>query len=81
MLLYNLCNCMFNINNYYNVYMLFIDMFHACVCVTTLINCSQVRMAASIATRQFLTHLTSSEAKQLYLPLLLPAMCLNRYSM
>ena len=42
-------------------------------------NWSQVRMASSVATRQFLVHLQTTELKETYLPTLVPAMCLNRY--
>ncbi|XP_064405972.1 uncharacterized protein LOC135351009 [Halichondria panicea] len=41
-------------------------------------NWSQVRMSASVATREFLVHLPPEE-RQPHLPTLLPAMCLNRY--
>ena len=37
------------------------------------------RMSASVATREFLVHLDQSVAKQQFLPILLPPMCLNRY--
>ena len=36
-------------------------------------------MSASVATREFLAHLDKSVAKQQFLPILLPPMCLNRY--
>ena len=36
-------------------------------------------MSASVATREFLTHLGTSESRQPYLPILIPAMCLNRF--
>ncbi|KAK3733797.1 hypothetical protein QZH41_015115, partial [Actinostola sp. cb2023] len=41
-------------------------------------NWSQVRLAASMATRQFLQTLPT-EARERFYPKLLPAMCLNRY--
>ncbi|EDV28534.1 uncharacterized protein TRIADDRAFT_51538 [Trichoplax adhaerens] len=42
-------------------------------------NWSQVRLAASIATRQMLTILTDVDASKRYFPSILPPMCLNRY--
>ncbi|XP_078593864.1 uncharacterized protein LOC144871827 [Branchiostoma floridae x Branchiostoma japonicum] len=42
-------------------------------------NWSQVRMAASVATRKFLLSMPSEEARKKYYPLLLPRLCLNRY--
>ena len=42
------------------------------VCIT------QVRMSSSVATRVFLTQLPSIEAREPYLPILLPPLCLNR---
>ncbi|KAJ7369805.1 hypothetical protein OS493_036321 [Desmophyllum pertusum] len=42
-------------------------------------NWSQVRLAASIATRQFWQTLPSSESRETFYPKVLPAMCLNRY--
>ncbi|XP_078673655.1 uncharacterized protein LOC144912352 [Branchiostoma floridae x Branchiostoma belcheri] len=42
-------------------------------------NWSQVRMAASVATRKFLLSLPSEEVRKKYYPLLLPRLCLNRY--
>ncbi len=42
-------------------------------------NWSQVRMAASIAAREFLYTIEPKEDRELYWPILLPAMCLNRY--
>ena len=37
-------------------------------------------MSASVATREFLLHLKAKKAKEMFFPALLPAMCLNRYS-
>uniref|UniRef100_UPI00358EA03A uncharacterized protein isoform X1 n=1 Tax=Myxine glutinosa TaxID=7769 RepID=UPI00358EA03A len=42
-------------------------------------NWSQVRLAASIATRNFLQSMPSDEDKERFYPSLLPRMCLNRY--
>ncbi|CAH1263660.1 Hypp2742 [Branchiostoma lanceolatum] len=42
-------------------------------------NWSQVRMAASVATRKFLLSMPSEEVRKKYYPLLLPRLCLNRY--
>ena len=42
-------------------------------------NWSQVRLAASVAARNFLLSLPNNEARQLFFPQLLPRMCLNRY--
>ncbi|KAK7507023.1 hypothetical protein BaRGS_00001874 [Batillaria attramentaria] len=42
-------------------------------------NWSQVRLAGSVATRQFLLSLPSEEARQKFYPALIPQMCLNRY--
>ncbi|GFO50484.1 Arm repeat-containing protein, partial [Plakobranchus ocellatus] len=42
-------------------------------------NWSQVRMAGSVATRQFLVSLPSDEAREKFYPTLIPRMCLNRY--
>ncbi|KAK3093794.1 hypothetical protein FSP39_020339 [Pinctada imbricata] len=42
-------------------------------------NWSQVRLAASVATRKFLQSLPTEEAKARFFPILLPRMCLNRY--
>eukprot|EP00057_Strongylocentrotus_purpuratus_P004297 XP_003728420.1 PREDICTED: uncharacterized protein LOC100889564 [Strongylocentrotus purpuratus] len=42
-------------------------------------NWSQVRLAASTATRQFLLNLPNAAAHQRFFPALLPRMCLNRY--
>ncbi|XP_033114382.1 uncharacterized protein LOC117114802 [Anneissia japonica] len=42
-------------------------------------NWSQVRLAASVATRKFLLNLPSEAAKEKFYPALLPRMCLNRY--
>nr|XP_054758807.1 uncharacterized protein LOC129264874 [Lytechinus pictus] len=42
-------------------------------------NWSQVRLAASTATRQFLVNLPNAAAHQRFFPALLPRMCLNRY--
>ena len=39
---------------------------------------AQVRMSSSVATRVFLTQLPSIEAREPYLPILLPPLCLNR---
>ena len=39
----------------------------------------KVRMSSSVATREFLTHINPKEAREIYFPTLLPAMCLNRY--
>ena len=36
-------------------------------------------MSASVATREFLTHINPKEGREIYFPTLLPAMCLNRY--
>jgi len=44
-------------------------------------NWSQVRMAGSVATRQFLTSLPNDEARAKFYPALIPRMCLNRYYM
>ncbi|KAH9503018.1 hypothetical protein Btru_072633 [Bulinus truncatus] len=44
-------------------------------------NWSQVRMAGSVATRQFLTSLPTEEAREKFYPILIPRMCLNRYYM
>lgn len=40
----------------------------------------QVRLAASVATREFLQTLPDSESRDRFYPKILPAMCLNRYS-
>ncbi|XP_071962564.1 uncharacterized protein [Antedon mediterranea] len=42
-------------------------------------NWSQVRLAASVATRKFLLNLPAQEAREKFYPSLLPRMCLNRY--
>lgn len=42
-------------------------------------NWSQVRLAASVATRKFLHSLPSEEAKDQFYSILIPRMCLNRY--
>lgn len=42
-------------------------------------NWSQVRLAASIATRQFLLSFSNEEDREVFYPELLPKMCLNRY--
>nr|XP_006824606.1 PREDICTED: uncharacterized protein LOC102801544 [Saccoglossus kowalevskii] len=42
-------------------------------------NWSQVRLAASVATRQFIMNLPNEEARQIFYPILIPRMCLNRY--
>lgn len=42
-------------------------------------NWSQVRLAASVATRSFFRAL-DTESRVEYMPLLLPRMCLNRYT-
>lgn len=42
-------------------------------------NWSQVRLAASVATREFLQTLPDSESRERFYPKILPAMCLNRY--
>ncbi|XP_033735448.1 uncharacterized protein LOC117323982 isoform X2 [Pecten maximus] len=42
-------------------------------------NWSQVRLAASTTTRQFLLSLPSEESREHFFPSLLPKMCLNRY--
>jgi HEAT repeat protein len=42
-------------------------------------NWSQVRMASSVAARNFLTNIKCAEVREAYLPALVPAMCLNRY--
>ncbi|XP_064602415.1 uncharacterized protein LOC135468221 [Liolophura sinensis] len=42
-------------------------------------NWSQVRLAASIATRKFLQSLPSDEIRGQFYPVLIPRMCLNRY--
>ncbi|EEB20167.1 hypothetical protein Phum_PHUM604480 [Pediculus humanus corporis] len=42
-------------------------------------NWSQVRLSASVATRNFLLPLPNNESRQLFYPILLPRMCLNRY--
>lgn len=42
-------------------------------------NWSEVRMAASIATRHFLCNIRPVESRVEYFPRLLPPMCLNRY--
>ncbi|KAK3597150.1 hypothetical protein CHS0354_038078 [Potamilus streckersoni] len=42
-------------------------------------NWSQVRLASSVATRNFLQSLPSEEARQQFYSVLLPRMCLNRY--
>jgi len=42
-------------------------------------NWSQVRLAASVATRQFLQTLPDSQSREKFYPKILPAMCLNRY--
>lgn len=44
-------------------------------------NWSQVRLAGSVATRQFLLSLPSEEARQKFYPALIAQMCLNRYYM
>ncbi|GAB1608917.1 uncharacterized protein LOC115226077, partial [Argonauta hians] len=42
-------------------------------------NWSQVRLAASVATRNFLLNLPPAEPRSRFFPVLLPRMCLNRY--
>ncbi|XP_068751859.1 uncharacterized protein [Montipora capricornis] len=42
-------------------------------------NWSQVRLAASVATREFLQTLPDNESRETFYPKILPAMCLNRY--
>ena len=42
-------------------------------------NWSQVRLAASVATRKFLHSLPSEEARDQFYSILIPRMCLNRY--
>ncbi|XP_071785582.1 uncharacterized protein [Asterias amurensis] len=42
-------------------------------------NWSQVRMAGSVATRNFLVSLPNDETRERFYPLLLPRLCLNRY--
>ncbi|KAJ8309492.1 hypothetical protein KUTeg_014366 [Tegillarca granosa] len=42
-------------------------------------NWSQVRLAASVATRQFLKSIPTDAAKEQFYPFLIPRMCLNRY--
>ncbi|GAB6021645.1 hypothetical protein CHUAL_004229 [Chamberlinius hualienensis] len=42
-------------------------------------NWSQVRLAASVATRQFLLSIPNEQDRELFYPELLPKMCLNRY--
>ncbi|XP_014671947.1 PREDICTED: uncharacterized protein LOC106812561 [Priapulus caudatus] len=42
-------------------------------------NWSQVRLAASIATRKFMLSLPGEKERELFFPKLLPKMCLNRY--
>ncbi|XP_070576630.1 uncharacterized protein [Ptychodera flava] len=42
-------------------------------------NWSQVRLSASVATRQFVLNLPNEEARQRFFPALIPRMCLNRY--
>ena len=42
-------------------------------------NWSQVRYAASVAARKFVTKATTEEHRKLCLPLVLPQLCLNRY--
>ena len=42
-------------------------------------NWSQVRMASSVAVRQFLLHLEEGQAREEHFAVLLPAMCLNRH--
>lgn len=42
-------------------------------------NWSQVRMASSVALRQFLLHLDEGQAREEHFAVLLPAMCLNRH--
>ncbi|RMX42240.1 hypothetical protein pdam_00011613 [Pocillopora damicornis] len=42
-------------------------------------NWSQVRLAASVATRQFFQTLPNKESRERFFPKVLPAMCLNRY--
>lgn len=42
-------------------------------------NWSQVRLASSVATRNFLTSLGSEEMRNKFYPFLIPRMCLNRY--
>ncbi|BFZ12449.1 hypothetical protein BsWGS_15488 [Bradybaena similaris] len=44
-------------------------------------NWSQVRMAGSVATRQFLVSLPTEKAREKFYPILIPRMCLNRYYM
>ncbi|XP_063218137.1 uncharacterized protein LOC134528448 isoform X1 [Bacillus rossius redtenbacheri] len=42
-------------------------------------NWSQVRLAACVAARKFLTSLPNDEAREVFFPDLLPQLCLNRY--
>ncbi|PIK47878.1 hypothetical protein BSL78_15253 [Apostichopus japonicus] len=42
-------------------------------------NWSQVRLAASVATRQFLTNMPSEESRHEFFGILVPRLCLNRY--
>ncbi|XP_013398368.1 uncharacterized protein LOC106164872 [Lingula anatina] len=42
-------------------------------------NWSQVRLAASVATRKFLESIHSEKAREPFYPILIPRMCLNRY--
>lgn len=42
-------------------------------------NWSQVRLAASVAARNFLLSLPNHDTRQLFYPQLLPRLCLNRY--
>lgn len=41
-------------------------------------NWSQVRLAASVATRKFLESIHTEEAREPFYPALIPRMCLNR---
>lgn len=54
------------------------DVLNKCITRGMQDNWSQVRYAASIATRAFLVKL-QEEARGLYLPVLVPRLCLNRY--
>ena len=47
-------------------------------CCVNMFLLAQVRLAASVATRQFLQTLPNSESRERFYPKILPAMCLNR---
>jgi len=59
-------------------YCLWVSPSHIIMFLPLVLYVLKVRMSASIATREFLTHIHPKEAREVYFPTLLPAMCLNR---